>query len=165
MAHDNSGLITASQVRKQGISPGSLQYLLEKGFLEKSGRGVYIIPENLDDEMVILQTRYKKGIFSLDTALYLFDFTDRTPSQYSMTFPSRYNISHPKEDGIQCSQVNEEVYQLGITEIKNPNGNKVFSYCAERTLCDIVKSRNHTDIQIITDAFKRYVKTKSRNIP
>lgn len=133
--------------------------------MEKSGRGVYSMPNTLDDEMLILQTRYRKGIFSLDTALFLFDLTDRTPLQYCMTFPSRYNITNPKKDGIQCSQVKEDIYQIGITEINNPAGNRVLCYCIERTLCDILKPRNHTDIQIISEAFKRYVVSKNKNIP
>ncbi len=34
----------------------------------------------------------------------------------------------------------------------------------ERTLCDILRKHNKTDIQIITDAFKRYVRRKDKNI-
>lgn len=165
IAHSNNGVVTASQIAHEGISPGSLHYLVKKGRLEKSGRGVYSMPETLDDEMLILQTRYRKGIFSLDTALFLFDLTDRTPLQYCMTFPSRYNITNPKKDGIQCSQVKEDIYQLGITQINNPAGNRVYCYCIERTLCDILKPRNHTDIQITSEAFKRYAVSKNKNIP
>lgn len=39
------------------------------------------------------------------------------------------------------------------------------SYCAERTLCDILKPRNRMDVQVTADAFKRYTAQKERNIP
>jgi len=38
-------------------------------------------------------------------------------------------------------------------------------YNAERTLCDTLKGRSHTDIQIISEAFKRYTKLPNRDIP
>lgn len=38
-------------------------------------------------------------------------------------------------------------------------------YNAERVLCDILRPRNHVDIQIVTAAFKRYAGRKDKNIP
>ena len=52
-----------------------------------------------------------------------------------------------------------------MTALTTPAGNSVRSYSAERTLCDILKPRDHTDVQIVTDAFKHYVSRKERNIP
>ncbi len=57
------------------------------------------------------------------------------------------------------------MYELGITTKRTPNGNEVRVYNAERTLCDILKGRSHTDIQIISEAFKRYTQLPSRDIP
>ena len=41
-----------------------------------------------------------------------------------------------------------------------PGGNAVRAYSAERTLCDILRTKNHTDVQIVSEAFKRYVADK-----
>jgi hypothetical protein len=82
-----------------------------------------------------------------------------------MTFPSTYNLSRPKEDGILCSGSKEPVYSLGVEEMLTPGGNTVRAYIAERTLCDILKPRNHTDIQVVTDAFKCYAVRRKKNIP
>ena len=46
-----------------------------------------------------------------------------------------------------------------------PGGNTVRGYCAERTLCDILKPRNQVDVQVVTGAFKRYAARKEKNIP
>lgn len=40
-------------------------------------------------------------------------------------------------------------------------GNMIKVYSVERTICDIVRSRNKIDIQILSEAIKRYVKLKS----
>ena len=112
-----------------------------------------------------MQNRYKRGIYSLGTALFLCDLTDRTPGRFHMTFPSTYNLSNPKKVGVICNGAKEPLYSLGVTELTTPGGNKVRGYSAERTLCDILRARSHTDIQIVTDAFKRYSARKERNIP
>lgn len=57
-----------------------------------------------------------------------------------------------------------ELYELGVVEVKMPGDNTVSAYNMERILYDILRKYNKTDIQIITDAFKRYVRRKDRNI-
>ncbi|MGN0482054.1 MAG: type IV toxin-antitoxin system AbiEi family antitoxin domain-containing protein [Lachnospiraceae bacterium] len=165
LAKQNNGIVTTAMVVSSGLSRGSLKYLAEKGSLEHVSRGVYTMPEAWEDEFVNLQSRYKKGIFSLDTALFLWDLTDRTPGKYHMTFPSTYNLSGAKKERILCHQQKIEYYHLGIVNAVTPCGNRVRAYNAERTLCDILRTVNHADVQIIAEAFKRYVVKKDKNIP
>jgi len=108
-AENNNGTITAADVRKMGILHGNLDYLVKKGRLEKSSRGVYILPDVWDDEIYNLQNRFKKGIYNLETSLYLYDLTDRTPLSYSMAFPKGYNLKNPKSENIKCTQENEQL--------------------------------------------------------
>lgn len=165
IAKRNNGVVTTAMVVAAGFPRGSLKYLADSGSLEKTARGVYTLPEVWEDEFVNLQGRYKKGIFSLETALFLCDLTDRTPGKYHMTFPGTYNLTGPKREGVSCSGSKEPYYSMGITEMRTPGGNLVRAYSAERTLCDILKARNRVDVQVITDAFKRYAARKDKNIP
>ena len=165
LAKCNNGIVTTAMIVEAGLSRSLLKYLVDKGNLEWSSRGVYTLPEIWEDEFVSLQTRYKKGIFSLDTALFLLDLTDRTPNRYHMTFPTPYNLSSPKMDGVVCHSMKESFYCIGIVEVKSPNGNLVKTYSAEKTLCDILRTVNRIDIQIIAEAFKRYAVRKDKDIP
>lgn len=165
MAKDNNGIVTTAMITAAGFSRGNIKYLCEKGIIEKSARGVYIIPEVWDDEIFNLQNRFKKGIYSHETALFLLDLTDRTPNQYHMTFPISYNLTKVKEANIQCTQCKKELYDLGVSEVKTPAGNSVFVYNAERTLCDILRTHVQVDIQLVSEAFKRYTSSKNKNIP
>ncbi len=165
IATENNGMISTTMVAHAGISRGNLKYLVDKGKLEKVSRGVYVLPEVWGDEFFNLQSRFKRGIFSNETALFLCDLTDRTPNHYYMTFPSTYNVSKAKEENIRCTQSKEPLYSMGIVDLKTPGGNTVKGYCMERTLCDILRPHNHTDIQVVTDAFKRYAKKQDKNIP
>jgi len=161
----NNGVITTSEVTASGISRGSLKHLVDTGVLERASRGVYQLADVWDDEMYHLQVRYKKGIFSGETALYLHDLTDRTPSRFQMTFPNGYNLTNVKKENIRCNRVIKKLYDMGVVEIKTPAGNIVRAYNMERTLCDILRKQSNTDIQIVSDAFKRYARRNDKNIP
>ena len=165
LTKQNNGIITTAMVVRAGISRGTLKYLSDTGGLEKVQRGVYTLPEVWEDEFVNIQSRFKRGIFSLETALFLCDLTDRTPSKFHMVFPATYNLSGPKQEGIICRSKKKTYYDLGVIELKTPSGNTVRGYCAERSLCDVLRPRNHTDVQIVTDAFKKYVSRREKNIP
>jgi predicted transcriptional regulator of viral defense system len=165
IAHNNNGVVTTSQVTEAGILREHIRVLVKKGLLEPSTRGVYIIPAIFDDEMFNLQMRFKRGIFSHETALFLLDLTDRTPIKYSMTFPLGYNTTALNYENVKYYRVKEDLYEVGIITAKSPGGNDVKHYNAERTLCDILKGRSATEIQIVTDAFNRYARLDKKNIP
>ena len=59
MAKENNGTVTTAMVVAVGISRGNIKYLVDKGVIEKSARGVYILPEVWDDEIFNLQSRFK----------------------------------------------------------------------------------------------------------
>lgn len=58
-----------------------------------------------------------------------------------------FNLSKPKEENIRCVQCKKALYDLGIAEATAPGGNTVRVYRVERTLCDILRSHSHMDIQ------------------
>jgi len=161
----NNGIITTSEVTASGISRGSLKHLVDTGILERAARGVYQSADVWDDEMYHLQVRYKKGIFSGETALYLHDLTDRTPMRFQMTFPNSYNLTNVKSENIKCNRTIKKLYDMGVIEIITPGGNLVRAYNMERTLCDIIRKQSDVDIQIVAEAFKRYIKRNDKNIP
>lgn len=165
MAKENNGIITTSQLTEAGFSREYLRILTEKGKLERIGRALYATPSALPDEMYNLQLRYKKGIFSHGTALYLHNLTDRTPIRYTMTFPQSYKTTSVQENNVICFRVKKELYLIGSVETMSPGGHLIRTYDAERTICDILRGHSDADIQLITDALKNYVKLENKDIP
>lgn len=82
-----------------------------------------------------------------------------------MTFPLSYNTTTLKEENIKYNRVKNEFYSMGVVTVLTPTGNSVKAYSIEKTLCDILRGRSNTDIQIVSKAFKRYVKSTNKNIP
>ena len=165
LIHQNNGMLTTAKAVSSGISRSMLAHLVKCGRLLRPARGVYTLPEIWEDEFLNLQTRFKRGIFSHETALFLWDLTDRTPLAYYMTFPTNYNLANPKKEGVRCAQVKPKWYALGITEVNSPAGNPVHCYSMERTLCDILRPHHAGDIQITAEVFKRYTNSPQKNIP
>jgi len=161
----NNGYVTSLQVTKESIPRAYLKILVNKGLLERSDRGIYILPTTFDDEMFNLQNRFKKGIFSHESALFLHDLTDRTPIRYTMTFPVGYNTSSVKNENVATYYSVKNRYEIGVTLMPTPVGPKVRVYNAERTLCDLLQKRSNTDVQVLTEAIKRYVQQSNKDIP
>ena len=164
LINENLGLILSSQVDKEKISREYLSILVEKGVIERLARGVYLTKDAFDDEIFRLQARFKKGIYSHGTALFLHDLSDRTPLNYTMTFPNKYHAPALKEENVRVFYVNKKYHNLGIEKSFSPLNREIETYSIERTIVDIIRSRNSIDSDMINTALNQYVKRKDKNI-
>ncbi len=163
MNRSSGGIITTDQITKAGIHRGLLKRMVEDGELVRVCRGIYACCGHDTDEFLVLQTRYAKGIFSNETALYLHGYSDRVPVQYTMTFPKGYNSAALRQENLIIKRVVPENYDLGCMELYSPYGNQIYVYDLERTLCDIVRGAG-ADIQIVLPAMRRYAVSRKKDI-
>lgn len=164
LVRKGNGTVTSRQVTESGIHRQYLTELVKKGKLELVERGVYIDPNAFVDTLYNLQSRYGKGIYSHGTALYLHNLSERTPIEYTMTFPSSYNITRVKDRNIKTYRTKTEFHQLGVERITTSHGNRVRAYNMERTLCDLVRGNSRVDREEVTTAFKEYAKRKNKDL-
>jgi predicted transcriptional regulator of viral defense system len=94
----------------------------------------------------------------------LHGLTDRTPLTYSITVPSGYHSEFLNNSGHKIFYVSRDLFGLGVISMNTPHGNQVRTTDLERTICDIVRSRNQIDIQVLNVALKGYVRNKDRNL-
>lgn len=161
---DQNGILLTSDLPKYGIPRTYLSILEKSGEIQRISRGVYSAAGSMIDEMAGLQARYKGAVFSHETALYLLELTDRTPLFYSVTVPAGYNATSLKAKRAKVYFVNRDLYLLGLVTVKSHHGNDIKTFNLERTICDVLRSRNQIDVQQINEALKRYVTKKERNI-
>ncbi len=159
----SSGVITSKEVTAAGLHRSELQKLVKTGDIYRFGKGLYVSAHVWEDDFYLLQQKYKKGVYSHDTALYLLGYSDRTPAKYTMTFPKGYNCHSIKQENVLVKRVVPENYNFGVIEAKSPGGNTVRIYDLERTLCDILRGKG-SDIQLVTTAMKRYANSKERDV-
>ena len=139
LAEENGGTLTTRVADMHGVPHAMLGYLVSKGMLCKAGRGVYTLPETMDDWFFNFGNRYRRGVYSHGCALFLFGLTDRTPHELEMTFPRSYNATGARASGIRCHRVADGVFEVGKTEVATPFGNMVSAYSPERTICDVFR--------------------------
>jgi predicted transcriptional regulator of viral defense system len=159
-----NGILLTSDLVKYGIPRTYLSILEKNGEIQRISRGVYSAVNYMIDEMASIQARYKGAIFSHETALYLLGVTDRTPLFYSVTVPTGYNASLLKASAVKVYFVSRDLYQLGLIIMKSSHGTDIKTLNLERTICDVLRSRNQIDVQFVNEALKKYVIHKDRNI-
>ncbi len=161
---ESGGTVRSAELAAYGFKRGSVQHLVNTGRLERSARGVYTLPGEIEDEFYALQSRFRRGVFSGNTALYLWGLSDRTPLTYDMTFPNTYNLRNVKLLNIAAVSAIPRLYLLGRTTIVTQTGRRVAIYSRERLLCELLRGRNKEDIQVVSSALKVYVSCQDRNL-
>lgn len=161
---DQHGTLVTSDLAKFNIPRTYLSVLIRNGEIERVSRGVYRSIAAFEDELFSFQAVYKNTIFSHETALYLHDLTDRSPLSFSVSVPVGYHSMTLNKSGHKIYYVNRNLFDLGVMMLKSPHGNEIRTTNLERTICDILRSRNQIEVQFIYEALKRYVKDGDRNL-
>ena len=159
-------VITNKEAEDLGYSRHNLSELTKSGQLERLRPGLYQLKGKVIDDFVLISSNSNRIIFSQQTALYLHDLSDRTPNVFHISVPQGYNASHIKKryEDLQVHYAKKDLYELGRTEIKSPQGNLIPVYDIDRTICDIIIDREKIDKQIFTDAIKRYFNSPNKNL-
>lgn len=161
----NHGYMRTSDVVGLGISKTYLAEYAAKHDLIRVAHGLYMSPDAWEDGIYIIQVKYPEAVFSHETALYLLNMADREPLRYAVTFKSGTNASRLISQGVNVYKVRESLVHEGLTEAESPSGHRVRVYNAERTICDLIRSRKRVDIQDLQSAVTAYMRSKEKNIP
>ncbi len=132
--------------------------------MERVAQGVYLAEDAWPDELHLLCLSNSRIVFSHKTALMLHGLMEREPKTMSVTVKAGYNASHLRRKEIRVYQVKPEVYDLGIVEVQTSYGNTVRAYDMDRTICDILRSKDTMDVQVFRYAMKEYMDSTQKNL-
>ena len=160
---NNNGYITSRELDMFDIHRMYLSIMKEKGLIEKVAPGIYIDTNKIEDKYYIFSLSMPNAIYSHMTALYFHGLSIKAPNDvYDITVKRSYNSNHLKKHNV--FYVNNDIYELGLTEVETPMGNKVKVYDIERCICDIIRSKNRMDFEHIKHSVKEYVKRKDKDL-
>lgn len=163
-ARENKGYITTKEAEVLKINRTFLSNLVKEKKLERVGTGIYKLPDYPIDNFYIISKSSKKMCYSHATALYLHNMSDRIPLIYDITVPYNYSGNLLNNENVSLRYVKDDIFDLGMIDIKTINELTVKCYDLERTLCDIIKDKNHMDKEIYSKALKEYARNKDKNI-
>ena len=160
----NHNIITTAGALEIGVSKYLLTKYTKSGLIERVRHGVYILSDSIHDDMYTLMLRSEYIIFSHESALFLLGLSDRTPFEHSVTIPSDKSLPGTLKEECNCYYTAPNLHQVGLTERKTTFGNMVRCYNAERCICDVLRSRNRLDEEIVLSSIKNYSVFKNKDL-
>lgn len=159
----NNGYVTSKELDNFGVHRMYLNSMWKKGIVEKLATGIYIDSSKIEDNYYVFSLSMPNTIYSHMTALYFHGLSIKAPNdRYDITVKKNYNSKHLKNH--EVFYVSEDIYELGITEVKTPMGNKVRVYDIERCICDIIRSKNRMDSEHVKYSIRAYLKRKDKDL-
>ncbi len=164
IAKKNGGIIETKIAAQHGISKAMLYKLCREEKIHRIVKGQYILPDDMQDELLSISMRSENIIFSHETVLYLHGISDRTPFEHTVTAPSGCIPSTAIKSECKVYYIKPELFDLGKTELKTPSGNLVPCYDLERTVCDVIRSRNKLGTETFLAALKLYAANPKKDL-
>ena len=164
IAQGHGGIIETKTAIAHGISKAILYKLCKENKIHRVVHGQYILADDLQDELLSIAKRSDRIILSHETALFLHGISDRTPFEHTITVPSDYTVSAAIRSECKIYYIKPELFDLGRTTLTTPAGNDVPAYDLERTICDMIRSRNKVGTETFLAALKRYVTSAKKDL-
>lgn len=160
-------VMRTAELRALKIYYEDIQKLLNDGVIEKIKQGYYhLIDENNHSEANIINRLFPDAVLCMNTALFYYGYSDRTPSEWHLAVDKdiskyRVKIDYPF---VKTYFLEPSLLNLGVTERKI-DLNIVRIYDRDRTICDCLRYMGKMDKEIFNKAVQGYVKDPKKNIP
>lgn len=164
IAQTHGGMIETKTAAQHGISRAMLSKLCKQNRIYRLAKGQYILPDDMPDELLSISRRSGNIIFSHETALYLHGISDRTPFEHTVTAPSGCIPSTAIKAECKVYYIKPELFELGKTMLRTPAGNEIPAYDLERTVCDVIRSRNKLGTETFLAALKLYAASPKKDL-
>lgn len=165
LLEENKGYLKTSDAVTAGVSRTVLADFVQHNNLERVAHGLYVSQDAWTDGLFVIQVRYPEAVFSHETALYLLHLADREPDPLSVTVKAGTNTVGLLRQGVKVYKVKQELFNEGVIMAASQSGHLVRTYNAERTICDLFRSRSRIEIQDLQTAVKEYIRSNEKNIP
>jgi len=162
--HKNGGMITTEKTLSLGFSKTLLGKYEKAGLLNRVSHGLYMLPDEIEDDMYTLMLRSKHLIFSHESALFLCGLSNRTPFIHSVTIPSNAALRQSIKDQCKYYYIKPSLHPMGLIEKKTTMGHSVRCYNPERTVCDFLRSRSRCDEETVINAIKAFAASKNKDL-
>jgi len=149
-------LVSAKDVRDQGIPTKFLTTLLRSGEIQRVSRGLYSLANSSFSERTdyeIAATLIPHGVICLLSALRFHDLTDENPHEISMMIEQ--GVWHPviSYPPIRFFSASPNIFEFGIEE-HSCDEKKIKVYSVARTIADCFKYRNRIGLDIAIAALR-----------
>lgn len=157
-------LVSVQEAQRVGFSRALLSYWAKMGKIKRMAQGYYSLPEEIEDELVLISKRSTRLVFSHETALALHRLHNRIPERPTVTIPTGASVPRSISQSVLAYRVRPEWHEIGRTEIESFQGNAIPCYDLERTICDIIRSYSRMNVESYAGAMKAYAERKDKDV-
>ncbi len=163
---NNNGVLKTSQLSTFKIDSRGIKRLIADGAIEKIKTGYYrLISDNDTGEAAIIARLFPDGVLWLNTALFYYGYSDRTPMQWDIIISknasrSRFKIDYPH---VNPFFVASERLSYGVTTIEL-EGCTINIFDRDRLICECLKYESDMDKETFNKAIQAYLADPKKNI-
>lgn len=161
-----TGIVRSRDLERAGISRTQLRRLRNLGVIERSGRGIYRLPDGILTERHILAEvarRVPRGIICLLSALRFHNLTTQNPFEVWIAIDRkawRPQIDHPP---LRLYYLTGSALREGVEE-HVVDGVPVRVFSAAKTVADCFKFRNKIGTDVAVEALRDYRRTHPKDL-
>ena len=160
-------IMRTAELHDMKIYYGDIQKLINEGIIEKIKQGYYyLIDEHDHSEINIINRLFPDAILCMNTALFYYGYSDRTPSEWHLAVDkdiSKYRVK------IDYPFIKTYFFEADILNIGTSEGeidqNIIRIYDRDRAICDCLRYSGKMDKEIFNKAIQGYIADPKKNIP
>ncbi|MBC7083444.1 MAG: type IV toxin-antitoxin system AbiEi family antitoxin domain-containing protein [Firmicutes bacterium] len=159
-------IATTSEMLSRGIHTSYIAALVKAGSIARIKRGVYEwVEDGRMDDIEIISRLLPDAILCMESALYHYQYIDRTPDRWHIAVDKRINRRKVKLEypPIKVHFIEPHCLRIGVTW-SEVNGVRVCVYDRERTICDVIRHAAKLDVETVNKAIQAYVRDGRKNI-
>lgn len=153
-----AGVLRPRDLDRHEIPRTSLQRLVQRGKVERIGRGLYMLPDAAVTEhhsLVEACKRVPQGVVCLLSALRFHDLTTQNPFEIWLAIPQRAWRPRAEDMALRIVYLSPTAYEAGIEEHRI-EGTRIRIYSAAKTVADCFKFRNKVGLDVALEALKDF---------
>lgn len=164
---NSDGILKTADLLAANIYYKDIKRLMADGYIEKIRYGYYHwVHDKVISEAQIISRFFPDGILCMNTALFYYRYSDRTPLHWDIAVSknsgkSRFHIDYPF---VKPYYVEPELLNIGLVE-GEIDGYPVRIYNKERVICDCIRYANKMDKEIFNKAIQSYINDAGKHIP
>jgi predicted transcriptional regulator of viral defense system len=154
---EQQGILRARQLADHGIARVYLQRLVDRGKLERIGRGLYRSPQaevSLHHSLAAATQRTPEAVVCLLSALAFHELTTQLPHVVWLALPPGKAAPQPDYPPIQVVHVSGRAFQAGVEE-HIIEGVAVSIYGVAKTVADCFKFRNRIGVDVAVESLRQ----------
>ncbi|MDO4302592.1 MAG: type IV toxin-antitoxin system AbiEi family antitoxin domain-containing protein [Bacillota bacterium] len=162
----SGGIAKTAQLNDAGIQNSEIAKMCENGKIERIKHGYYQIADTMEvSEEKMIATFLQEGIVCMESALFHYGYSDKTPLVWTIAVPRTITRTKLKIANLAYKVyfVQNDKLTLGKTEGVF-NGVSLPVYDRERTICDCFKYRSKMDSEVFNKAINAYVLDEEKKL-